>query len=217
MPRSAAPVAAAVKLLVRGPSSAERLAGLGSQIPAGTRLRGVSLDHGVAGVDLTGRFASGGGSATMFARLAQLVYTVTQFPSVHSVRLLLDGRPVSVFSGEGILLRTPQTRADYEQWAPPILVEWPAVGDSVKSPLHLTGSADVFEATFELRLLAADGHVLVHRTVHASCGTGCRGRFRVVVPFGWSGAAHGSVVVFERSAKDGSPIHTVRIPVAFRR
>jgi germination protein M len=215
--RSAAPVAAALGLLVRGPSATERASGLASQIPSGSRLRGVTLAGGVASVDLSSRFASGGGSATMFARLAQVVFTATQFPSVHGVRFLLDGRAVTTFSSEGIMLRGPQMRAGYEDVAPPILVEWPAVGDAIRSPLHLAGTANVFEATFELRLLAANGRVLAHRTVHATCGTGCRGHFRVQVPFTWSGAARGTVVVSEPSAKDGSPTHQVRVPVSFRR
>jgi len=215
--RSAAPVAAALGLLVRGPSATERASGLASQIPSGSRLRGVTLAGGVARVDLSSRFASGGGSATMFARLAQVVFTATQFPNVHGVRFLLDGRAVTTFSSEGIMLRGPQMRAGYEDVAPPILVEWPAVGDAIRSPLHLAGTANVFEATFELRLLAANGRVLAHRTVHATCGTGCRGHFRVQVPFTWSGAARGTVVVFEPSAKDGSPTHQVRVPVSFRR
>src|SRR5947209_1257300 len=49
--RSAAPVAAALRLLVRGPSPAERAAGLASQIPVGSRLRSVTLAEGVASVD----------------------------------------------------------------------------------------------------------------------------------------------------------------------
>ena len=215
--RSAAPVAAALGLLMRGPSAKERAAGLASQIPAGSRLRGVTLAGGVASVDLSSRFASGGGSATMFARLAQVVFTATQFPNVHGVRFLLDGHAVTTFSSEGIVLRGLQTRAGYEDVAPPILVEWPAVGDAIRSPLHLAGTANVFEATFELRLLGANGRVLAHRTVHATCGTGCRGHFRLQVPFTWHGAARGTVVVFEPSAKDGSPTHRVRVPVSFRR
>ena len=217
VPRAAAPVAAALKLLMRGPTATERASGLASQIPVGSRLRSVALAGGVASVDLSARFASGGGSATMFARLAQVVFTATQFPGVHAVRFLLDGRPVTTFSSEGILLRGPQTRAAYEDVAPPILLEWPAVGDTIRSPLHLAGTANVFEAAFELRLVGASGRILARRTVHATCGTGCRGHFRTQVPFTWSGAPRGTVVVFELSAKDGSPVHQVRVRVAFRR
>jgi hypothetical protein len=217
VPRSAAPAGAALRLLLRGPSAAERRAGLGSAIPAGSVLRSVSIARGVASVDLSGRFASGGGSAGMFARLAQVVFTATQFPTVHAVRFLLDGREVTTFSSEGIVLRRPQTRADYAAQTPAILVEWPAVGDSVRSPLHLAGTANVFEATFQLRLVAADGRVLARRTVHAACGTGCRGRFSVTVPFSSSAAPRGVVDVYELSANDGKPIHRVRVPVAFRR
>lgn len=217
VPRSARPATAAVVRLLRGPTGAERRAGLSSAIPAGSRLRGIAIVNGVADVDLSARFAAGGGSASMFARLAQVVFTVTQFPGVHAVRFLLDGAPATTFSSEGIVLRGPQRRADYEGQAPAILVEWPAVGDTIRSPLRLVGTANVFEATFELRLRGADGRILARRTVHAACGTGCRGRFRVQVPFTWSGASRGVVDVFEPSARDGAPVNRVRVAVGFRR
>jgi N-acetylneuraminic acid mutarotase len=47
-------------------------------------------------------------------RLGQLVYTLTQFPTVRTVRFALDGTPVNVFSGQGIVLDHPVGRADYE-------------------------------------------------------------------------------------------------------
>ncbi len=46
----------------------------------------------------------------MFARLAQVVYTLTEFDTVKDVRFMLDGEPVDVFSGEGILLEEPVGR-----------------------------------------------------------------------------------------------------------
>ena len=38
-----------------------------------------------------GGVESGGGSASMIARLAQIVFTVTQFPTVREVDIALDG------------------------------------------------------------------------------------------------------------------------------
>jgi N-acetylneuraminic acid mutarotase len=78
------------------------------------RLLGISLaDGGVATVDLTSEYQSGGGSLSLQVRLGQVVYTLTQFPTIRSVRFLLDGAPVDVSSSDGIVLDHPVGRADY--------------------------------------------------------------------------------------------------------
>jgi len=77
---------AAMKALLAGPSPAELAAGLRTSVPAGTKLLGISIKKGVATVDLTSQYQSGGGSLSMKARLAQVVYTLTQFPTVSAVR-----------------------------------------------------------------------------------------------------------------------------------
>ena len=113
---------------MQGPTPEETAAGLGTSIPEGTTLNGLSIADGVATVDLSGEFDDGGGSLAMFTRLAQVVHTLTQFPTVEGVLFQLDGVPVETFSSEGIVLDGPQTREDYEDQAPPTLVETPAVG-----------------------------------------------------------------------------------------
>ncbi len=109
---------AAIEGLLAGPTRAERRLGLTTAVPTGTRLLGISLANGVATVDLTSEYQSGGGSLSMQKRLGQVVYTLTQFPSVRSVRFRLDGAPVNVFSGEGIILDHPVGRSDYKDLAP---------------------------------------------------------------------------------------------------
>ena len=79
---------------------------------------GISLTKRIATVDLTSEYQSGGGSLSLQKRLAQVVYTLTQFPSVGAVRFRLDGSPVDVFSGEGIILDHPVGRSDYKDLAP---------------------------------------------------------------------------------------------------
>ena len=108
---------AAIHELLAGPTFAERAAGDGTAIPKGTRLLGVSIKDSVATVDLTSEYQSGGGSLSMQVRLGQVVYTLTQFPTVKSVRFALDGTPVNVFSSEGIVLDHPVGRSDYKNLA----------------------------------------------------------------------------------------------------
>jgi N-acetylneuraminic acid mutarotase len=104
---------AALDALLAGPTPAERAAGDTTAIPTGTRLLAVSVKNRVATVDLTSDYESGGGSLSMQVRLAQVVYTLTQFSTVKTVRFALDGTPVNVFSSEGIVLDHPVGRSDY--------------------------------------------------------------------------------------------------------
>jgi hypothetical protein len=110
--------AAALTDLLSGPTRGERGVGKATAIPAGTRLLGISIANGIATVDLTSQFQSGGGSRSMQLRLAQVVYTVTEFPTVSKVRFELDGSPVNVFSSEGIVLDHPVGRNDYKAFLP---------------------------------------------------------------------------------------------------
>lgn len=104
---------AAVEALISGPSASEASRGLHTAFPADTLLLGVTVESGTASVDLSREFEAGGGSTAIIGRLAQLVYTLTEFPSVDRVRLLLDGERVEHFSGEGFLVGEPLTRADF--------------------------------------------------------------------------------------------------------
>ena len=204
---------AALTELLRGPSTEEGVAGISTGIPRGTELLGVSIENGTATVDLSGAYASGGGSATMFMRLAQVVYTLTQFPSVHGVLFKVDGKPVTTFSSEGIVLEGPQTRKDYRDQLPPILVETPSIGERVSSPVTVSGSADVFEAVVSIRILDANGKVITAAFTMATCGTGCRGTYEKAVRYSVDHTQPGVIEVFEASAKDGSPQFIVTIPV----
>ncbi len=110
---------AAIEELLGGTERNEAAAGIDTAVPETTLLLGVNIADGMATVDLTRDFESGGGTTSMTARLAQLVYTVTQFPTVDAVELLLDGEPVEVFSAEGIVIDGPLTRDAFLDYAAP--------------------------------------------------------------------------------------------------
>jgi hypothetical protein len=88
---------------------------------------------------------------------------------------------VTVFSGEELILDRPLTRAAFEDLTPAVLIESPLAGDQVSSPLLVTGSANVLEAVFRLRLLDQSGRIVAQTSVHATAGTGTRGTFRVTL------------------------------------
>jgi len=205
---------AALDDLLRGPSRVERGDGLWSAIPPGTQLLGLSIAGGVATVNLSSEFETGGESYTLVARLGQVVCTLTQFPTVKGVAFELDGEPVHVFSGEGFVLDHPVTCEDYDEVLPIIAVATPQSGQAVSSPVLVSGSANVFEATVQIEVLDASGREIARTFTTATCGTGCRGDFSKRVAFEVDRRQPGTIVVHdEDAAGTGTPPHVVRIPV----
>ena len=105
------------------PSATDRADGLVTAVPANASPGAVTLVNGVAVVDLPQLSRAG---------LAQVVYTLTEFPSVRGVR-----------TARSIGDTKPLTRADFEDVTPQILVESPLPHASVASPLRVHGTANL--------------------------------------------------------------------------
>jgi len=144
----------------------------------------VAVSEGTARVDLPG--------ATP-ARIAEVVYTLTQYRSIRRVDI----------GGRG-----PLTRRDVAAFVPPILIESPADGAAVPARFHARGVASVFEATFVLEIVVA-GKVEERRTVTASAGAPELGTFDAVLQARRSGPAQ--LVAFAPSAENGTPQHRVAV------
>lgn len=206
--------AAAMTELLSGPNQAETGAQVSTAIPDGTELLDLDISDGTATVDLSSEFERGGGSFGETMRLAQVVYTLTQFPTVDDVVLEIDGERIEVFGGHGLMIEDPMKRSDFQDLLPPIVVMSPAIGERISSPVTISGTANVFEATVSIRILDDDGNLLTETFTTATCGTGCRGDYSKKVKFEAAGDG-GVIEVFESSAEDGSPLHLVSIPVSF--
>ena len=209
---------AVVEALLAGPTSGEITGtpAISTAIPEGTELLGVDISDGLATVDLSGEYDDGGGSFGMFARLAQVVYTLTRLPDVDEVAFAIEGEMVAVFSSEGIELDGPQQRDDYHDLLPPIFVDYPAWGEPVSSPIQVSGLSNVFEAVSQVMLTDDDGEPLLEDTVMATCGTGCWGAWEIEIPYEIDRQQFGSLIVWEFSAQDGSRIHIREYPVQLR-
>lgn len=205
VPATKAIATAAVNAALAGPTSGEAGRSISTAIPDGSQLLGLTVEGGVATIDLSSEFESGGGSASVLTRLGQVVYTLTQFPSVKSVVFQIEGETRTVFSSEGVVLDKPTTRADYVDLLPDIWVDRPAFGAAIGNPAHITGNANVFEATFRIAILDGGGAVLVDEMAMATCGTGCRGTFDEALAYTVSKAQYGTLRVYFGSAQDGSP------------
>jgi germination protein M len=202
VPKTVAVARAAMNQLLAGPTSNDASAGrLTTEIPDDVLLLGISIANGTATVDLSREFESGAAAADIVARVAQVTYTLTQFPNVDRVALRLDGQPA---------LDRPATRDDYRDYSPSILVDRPGWGGTLANPARITGESNVFEAQFRVQIQTASGKVLADQQVHAACGTGCWGAFDITVPYRVGADQPGRLKVYNLSAKDGS-VEDVRI------
>jgi spore germination protein GerM len=210
--------AAVMGALLSGPTADEEAGtpSLSSAIPEGTSVIAVEVVGAMARVDLSGEFDDGGGSFSMLARLAQVVYTLTRIEGIDQVEFLIEGQPVTVFSSEGIELDGPQKRSDYYDQLPPIFVDSPVWGQPVTSPIPAYGLSNVFEAVSQVMLTDDDGLPLFEETVMASCGTGCWGEWEIEIPYTIDREQFGALIVWEISARDGSRIHVREYPVQLR-
>ncbi|MGW6958156.1 GerMN domain-containing protein [Streptomyces chartreusis] len=212
-----ATAAGALRALLAGPDRYERTHDRGTAIPSGTTLNSVAVSRHVATVDLSARYDDGGGSLSMRARLAQVVFTATRFPAIEKVRFELDGKPVTAFGGEGIVLNQPVGRADFEDLAPAILVESPLIGDSIRTPVRVWGSANTFEATLRLKITDAAGRTAANIYATATSGTGTRGTFDVTFPYTATRSGAGMLTAYWDSPEDGRAVIEDTVPLTVRR
>jgi hypothetical protein len=187
VPKTQAVAQAALDELAAGTTAGEGELGLTSD--ASFDISGVTIENGVATLE--------GSVPTSRTGRAQLVYTLTQFPTIEHVEI--DGQHY--------------TRADFEDETPAILVESPLAFEAVSNPIHATGTANTFEANFQYEVVDPAGKVVDTHFVTATSGTGTRGTFEFTTKPYTGKAGQGALVVLEFSAKDGSRTKEVRIPV----
>lgn len=110
---AAAPAREALEHLLEGPGDSQH----STEIPRSTRLQRVSIENGAAAASFDDAFYAPDGATGTLLRLAQVVYTLTQFSGVASVRFLKNGQAVDLI-GEGFPLNRPLTRQDFVRVQP---------------------------------------------------------------------------------------------------
>jgi hypothetical protein len=93
-----------------------------------------------------------------------------------------------------------------------VRVNAPVARDAVSSPLPVQGRIAAFEATFQITIFDADGNILGEEVGMSSEGQ-TLAPFAEDVPFSVTEETPACLWVYEESARDGSPIHVVQIPV----
>lgn len=212
------PVRNALEALLEGPTTTELDVGMVSSVPAGTRVLGISVDGDTATVDLSGEFDEPGGTLDEAMRLAQVVFTVTQFDGFERVKFDIDGEPQDPVLSHGLQVGDGLTRDDMIEVRPIILVEQPVPGAEVTDPLTISGESNTFEATvrYAVTIGGGDGIVIEEGFTTATAGMGIWGDFDIVVDLsaleGYE-AGPGSVIVWEDSPRDASQVDLVEIPI----
>jgi Immunoglobulin-like domain of bacterial spore germination/Sporulation and spore germination len=194
--------------LLEGPTSPDVEAGVETAIHEDVKLLSVEVVDGVARVEVSGEFlrpVGPDGAEYRNLAIAQLVFQATQVEGVDQATILVDGKTIE----------EPASRDDFADLAPPIVVNEPRIGSEHESPLLLSGTANVFEATVSYKLeIPGDGEtVSVKSFTTASCGSGCRGEFADEIPFKVDEPTDATLRVFEVSAEDGSRLNEVIIPL----
>jgi len=177
VPETRAVAAAALSELLAGAPPSYR-----SAIPAHLHLESLAVSDGVA----SARFSASGFS---HSAEGQIVYTLTQFPTITSV----DG----------------STRSDFADLTPAalIFVAEPTRDSTVSSPVRASGTADVFEGTIAVDVWSG-GKKLRTQTITATAGSGQRGTWSATFDLP-PGPAR--LVFYEPSAENGEPLHETEV------
>lgn len=110
IPSSDAPLLDVLQSLLAGPTPEEQGQGLISLIPAGTKVLSVMVREGTAYISMSEEFQYNTyGVEGYAAQLQQIIWTVTEFPNVKEVQMLVEGRRVD-YLGEGIWIGSPISR-----------------------------------------------------------------------------------------------------------
>ena len=223
-----APAEPLMQMLLDGPTADESAAtpALMSEIPTGTTLSSIVVENGVATVDLSSEFESGGGSFSMLGRVAQVVFTLTQFPTVDEVDFEIDGQPVTTLGGEGVILSGYDTREELlsnaPDFFPPIFVDQPNYGGEAENPMRIQGWTRVFEKQFEVEIVDNDGLILTEEAVLAQgeelpVPTEYAGpswtAFDVTIPYEVTQSQLGALIVSDTSAQTGERVNVREYPV----
>ena len=198
----------AMEALLAGPNDLEAGLGMEATLGDGTRLLGIEIADGVATVDLSGEFVNDT-DADIALRVAQVVFTLTQFPTVDRVSIQIEGFPTPTIGFDAVPVLEVD-RSDFEAQTPLILVESPTPGATVTSPITVTGISNTFEANVLYEVTDAGGAVVDEGFTTATAGTGTWGEFSFTAD---ADAGDVTLTVFQESAEDGSRQDEYVVPV----
>jgi len=171
-----------------------------TSVPEGTTLHRVTLEDGVATIDLSGGIVGSSGASSQEVTFAQqLAHTARIDASITGILRLIDGAPVTELWGH--LDWSVPIEADPFALSP-ITVTTPLAGETLSAgEVTFRGQATVFEATVLVTLLDEGGQVLDEGFVTATSGAPERGTWEWTVTL--PGAGLYTIVAEETDPSDG--------------
>lgn len=216
------PGADIAKALLAGPLGEDVELGLHTSLPSDARLRSLDVVGSEIIADFSKEFTVGSDPIEAQARLAQVVYTLTQFPTVQSIEILIEGEPEATMGASGVVIKAVLSRADfefggdYETFAPTVLIESPRPGQqSAGNGVEVSGSAFTFEAAVYLEALAATGEVMAPETYFMAdrIDENMKGTFSVWLDFESDLLGDITLRAFDISAESGEAVGVTEVPI----
>jgi hypothetical protein len=108
------PMAEALNALLRGPTREEKDKGLVSLIPEGSKLQSASVKDGVAHLSFNESFRFNSyGREGYQGQMRQIIFSITEFPTITAVQILIDGKLVQYLGPEGFNVGKPLGRDSF--------------------------------------------------------------------------------------------------------
>jgi len=102
------PMSSAIRALLRGPNADELNASIQTLVPTGTQLLSAYVQNRVAFLNFSEEFQFNTlGTEGLKAQLRQIVFTATEFETVESVQILINGKHVQYLGGDGFFVGKP--------------------------------------------------------------------------------------------------------------
>jgi spore germination protein GerM len=101
---------AALEDLIAGPKASETAKKLFTSLPRDTTILDLKIERTTVTVNFSKGFAKEDGLANHQGRLYQVLYTLTQSQDIDLVNILVEGQPLNVLGGEGLMIDNPWWR-----------------------------------------------------------------------------------------------------------
>jgi spore germination protein GerM len=103
-------LATALENLIKGPTQREKDKGYITAVPAGLKIRGIVINGKTAEIDFSSAIEEGAAGEILLKRVQQIVYTSTQFDSVNSIIIKINGQRRKSMGSDGFSISGPLKR-----------------------------------------------------------------------------------------------------------